>query len=233
MDYGHTFNFNIKLQTNYKERRNNMFKQQEENKLFQSEDALSLEWDFIENNNKEIVEEEKGKNIIVKMNKESKMIVLNKSTLTLEYSLSDLKRKIVQEFIISKDKSLKIHFDNKKITINNDLQLNFILEKMNATGNTMEIEVMLEVTKNCLLCMKSECYHTKNVQQQTTTINKRKIVENKTCTINFLEPEMNLNTKNTFHSTVTSSIKKRRIASPCTQKLETSKNLLIPFVSLN
>jgi len=204
-----------------------MFKQQE-NKLFQSDDALSLEWDFIETKNIE-VQEEKGIKIIVKINQETKMIVLNKSTLTLVYSLADLRRKIIQEFSIAKEMNLKIFIDNKRIMITNDLQLNHI-QKMIGENN-MEIQVIVEESKHCLLCMKSDCFHTAKL-----TADKKRKVENKsTVMINFLEPEKNLKNsskKNTFHTKVSSSIKKRRIASPCNPNSKSdSHNLLIPFLN--
>jgi len=55
--YGYTLNINLKQKQNQIEKIN-MFNQQEFN-LFQEGDALSLEWDFIENNKEIKVEEEK------------------------------------------------------------------------------------------------------------------------------------------------------------------------------
>jgi len=218
--YGYTLNINLKQKQNQIEKIN-MFNQQEFN-LFQEGDALSLEWDFIENNKEIKVEEEKSAKIIVKMNQDTKMISLYKSTLTMEYSLAELKRKIIQEFRITKDMNLKIFFDRKRIMVTNDLVLKQILEFLKE--KPMEIEVVLTESKHCLLCMSSDCYHTSKGQNAEK---KRKIGKSG---INFLEPEKNMNQEKSSHSSLSFSSKKRKTASSCTQILKDSQDLLIPKI---
>lgn len=172
-----------------------------------------MEWDFIECNVQKNVEETCAK-ILVKMeNGESRTINLTKSTLTLEYSISDLRRKIIQEFKISKDKTLKIFFNNKRIMLTNDLALKQIIE--NLKGRTMEIDVCLTELKHCILCMKSDCYHLSTNAQNTEK--KRKNVDSK--------KEINLLIPNS-HCTTSSSTKKRKVAT-CEPSLKSSQNLLI------
>jgi len=156
------------------------------------------------------------------MNQDTKMISLYKSTLTMEYSLAELKRKIIQEFRITKDMNLKIFFDRKRIMVTNDLVLKQILEFLKE--KPMEIEVVLTESKHCLLCMSSDCYHTSKGQNAEK---KRKIGKSG---INFLEPEKNMNQEKSSHSSLSFSSKKRKTASSCTQILKDSQDLLIPKI---
>jgi hypothetical protein len=200
-----------------------MFKIQE-NRLFQEEDALSMEWNFIAEDNKEemIQEEEKYAKIFVTLNNETKIINLPKSTLTLEYSMFDLKGIIKREFKLTNDKTLKIFFNNKSILVSNDLVLKQLLDlKLQIP---LEIEVFLTENKHCILCMKSNCYHNSNVQQVDK---KRKKLENR-LEINILEPELSYIQQPTEKcSSTISCTKKRRVVS-CTKNLGSSQNLLIP-----
>lgn len=189
-----------------------MLYRQQENKLFQEKDALMMEWDFIECNVQD-KEDEICAKIVVKMDKETKIINLAKSTLTMEYSISDLKKKITQVFNISKDKNLNIFFNNKRIMITNDLILKQIIEC--TKDLSLELEVCLTQTKHCILCMRSDCHH---LFTNAQSAEKKRKNEDSKKEINLLDPKGN--------STSTSSSKKRRIAS-CSPGLKSSQNLLI------
>jgi len=178
------------------------YMQQQESKLFQEKDALMMEWDFIECNVVDTrKEEEKCAKIVVKMENDTKIIYLPRSTLTLEYSISDLRKKIMQEFKISKEKTLRIFFDNKRIMITNDLALKHIIESLKDIP--LEIEVCLTEVKHCILCMKSDCYHVSTNAQNAEK--KRKTVECK-IGVNLLNPKER-------EEDPTVNTKKRRIAS--------------------
>jgi len=191
---------------------------EQENIFFQDEDAL-CGWDFISEEIKEEIEVESFAKIFVKMNKEIKIIHLYKSTLTLEYSISDLIKKIRKEFKLTNDKSLKLFYDNR-ILVSNDLVLRQILDNLRQIP--LELDVLVIDNKHCLLCMKSNCYHNSKVLNGE----KKRKMENKS-EINFLEPEItNVHPKQN-NSTISFSAKKRRI-SCCSQSLKSSQKLLIP-----
>jgi len=210
---------------------NNMFNQQQNNNNmkewdfnFQVEDELLMEWDFITVENiKNIEKEEQYAKIIVQMNQETKMINLPKSTLNMEYRLSDLRKEIKQEFKLSNDTVLKIFFDKKRFLVTNDTMFKQILEFLG--DKAMEIEVTTTENKHCILCMKSNCFHTSNVSQNAEK--KRKI----DCQpeINILEPVMTSQHPRDHRSTISLCSKKRRISS-CSKSLKSSQNLLIPQI---
>jgi len=200
-----------------------MFNLQQENILFQEKDALMKEWDFIEYfNNDENKEEEKYAKIFVKKDQfTSKMINLPKSTLTMEYSINDLKKIIKQEFKFSNEVNIKIFFDKKRMMVTNDMVLKQIIEYLN--DKPMEIEIELSENHHCILCMKSNCYHNTNTERSEK---KRKNIDSKP-KINLLEPELNILHPRENSSPISACTKKRRIAS-CSQSLNSSQNLLIP-----
>jgi len=221
VDYGHTIFIN-QIKTIKSITKTEMFNLQHQNILFQEEDALMKEWDFIEySNNDEKKVEEKYAKIFVKKDQSTKMIQLHKSTLTMEYSINDLNRIIKQEFKLSNDVNIKIFFDKNRIMVTNDMVLKQILEYLN--DKPMEIEIMLSENRHCILCMKSNCYHNTNTERSDK---KRKTIDSKT-KINLLEPEVSILHPRENSSPISACAKKRRIAS-CSQSLKSSQNLLIP-----
>lgn len=182
MAYGYTYkDFKIKQLNNYHQSKSTML----DNLLFREENSLPMEWDFIER--PEEIPRTEGNNFVllnVQINSEQKKIQFNRSTLTLEYSIMELKRLIIQEFKITKNLEPKIYFDNKRRLISNDFSLG---KMINSKRGSSELEIQVEVKEKrmpCILCMKDNCVHNSDMNTQK----KRKSVQ-KTLNINILEPE--------------------------------------------
>jgi len=203
VDYGHTI-FN-QINNNKSITKTEMFNLQHENILFQEEDALMKEWDFIEyfNNDEKKVEEKYAK-IFVKKDQFTKMIYLPKSTLTMEYSINDLKKIIKQELKLSNNVNMKIYFNKNRILVTNDMVLKQILEFLN--DKPMEIEITLSENNHCLLCMKSNCYHNANTERSEK---KRKTTDSKP-KISILEPELNILHPRDNSSPISTCAKKKK-----------------------
>ena len=180
-----------------------------ENLIFDN-NSLPINWDFIANDgmNEKIQREIK---VEVKMGNLSRMIELSKSTLTGEYSFQEMKRNIKMIFNIAPNENIIVKL-GKQIIMNDQM-----IQKM-SMYEKLEIEIMRNEDKKCIMCLKIGCSHQLN--DPTKIDKKRKTSEKKE--INLLEPTKNsiIGTKKVISS------KKRKVS--CVD-LDTDKSQDLSF----
>ena len=185
-----------------------------ENLIFDQNNSLPINWDFIANGMNEKIQKETK--VEVKMGNLSRMIELSKSTLTGEYSFQEMKRKIKMVFNIATNENIIVK-QGKQIIMNDKM-----IQKM-SMYEKLEIEIMRDEYKKCIMCLKIGCSHQLNDDSKIDK--KRKTSEKKE--INLLEP-----TKNSIIRTKKIISSKKRKVSCVDLDTDKSKDLSFSFGTL-